>query len=515
MSKNQNGKKKKQYSFNFLNRVMFLQFVIMLALCVFITNSIAALAKEDATNFLKAVTDERAKMVTNYISTAELMLEHFSRAEQVQNYLEEQSESDLKKKAQQFTDVYASSISNLEGLYIADWDTVTLTHSNHDIIGTQIREGDSRNQLHEALLEAGDKVYDTGVIISPAGAQVVSMYKAVYDNSNNPIGFVGMGIYTEGLINDLDSAKDFDIALSYYSVIDVSTGTYIFNQHDTRLVDKLVSIEEAKEVINNVKGKNEETDGIIYFKQDGTKYVSTYTYLPEKGWLVTLTDTRREAFELVAGMTMFMIVFTAVVITVMVVFNWLSSKQEQVNERLLSSIAKDKQTRKSLNNAMFNDVLTDVHNRVKLSMDLEQIAASNDVPYYFVMFNICDFSGINTSFGNDAGDSLLVRTVDTLKENFKDSEIYRTGSDEFVVMLKTKDNSPRQETVIDNVNTVLRQLVIPENYDKLGVLYPKYKIAVIRKTTDIDTSIVTVLKEMTNAKGEAVYGMIDYADLSE
>ena len=37
----------------------------------------------------------------------------------------------------------------------------------------------------------------------------------------------------------------------------------------------------------------------------------------------------------------------------------------------------------------------------------------------------------------------------------------------------------------------------------------------VRKTTGIDASVITILKEMTNAKGEATVGAIDYSDLSE
>ena len=49
------------------------------------------------------------------------------------------------------------------------------------------------------MSNAGNGVYNTGIIISPATRkQIVSMYKAVYDDDNNPIGLVGLGVYTNG-----------------------------------------------------------------------------------------------------------------------------------------------------------------------------------------------------------------------------------------------------------------------------------------------------------------------------
>ena len=60
------------------------------------------------------------------------------------------------------------------------------------------------------------------------------------------------------------------------------------------------------------------------------------------------------------------------------------------------------------------------------------------------MFNIAGFSDINSRYGNDTGDWLLVRTVDILNQVFKNSRIYRTGSDEFIVAFQV--NSAERKT---------------------------------------------------------------------
>ena len=56
---------------------------------------------------------------------------------------------------------------------------------------------------------------------------------------------------------------------------------------------------------------------------------------------------------------------------------------------------------------------------------------------------------------------------------------------------------------------------VPQNIEGVGTLYPKYKVSVIKKNTGIDPSVITILKEMTNARGEAMIGMIDFSDLTE
>jgi GGDEF domain-containing protein len=146
-------------------------------------------------------------------------------------------------------------------------------------------------------------------------------------------------------------------------------------------------------------------------------------------------------------------------------------------------------------------------------MDMENVEVSAQKPCYFMMFNILGFSEINARYGNDAGDRLLVRTVETLTEVFPGKSVYRTGSDEFVVMIPSEGGQPAPDQVMNDVNTAFRQLMVPEKVENLGAIYPKYKIAVIRRSGPADTSVVAALKEMTNIKGEATYGMIDYREL--
>ncbi|MBP3797721.1 MAG: diguanylate cyclase, partial [Ruminococcus sp.] len=188
-------------------------------------------------------------------------------------------------------------------------------------------------------------------------------------------------------------------------------------------------------------------------------------------------------------------------------------RQERINQKLVSTIAKNAQTRQSLNTAMFKDVLTNANNRVSFSMDMEKSDVSADKPCYFMMFNILGFSEINTRYGNDAGDRLLVRTVETLNDIFPDRAVYRTGSDEFVVMIPTENGQPAPEQVLNDVNTAFRQLMVPEKIDNMGAIYPKFKIAVIKRSSAADTSVVSALKDMTNRTGEATYGMIDYREM--
>jgi GGDEF domain-containing protein len=480
-----------------------------------------------------AISDERAHLIENYIDNAEKTLRNFSKASQVKDLLEygktydyhllvdkdlkednpDPKARELQEAAQKYTEEFGNDIDNLEGVWIGTWETLVLTHTNAPVVGmTTRKEEDKLKQLRDSMLNGDNGLYDAGIIISPATQkQIVSMYIAIYDDNRQPIGLVGLGIFTEGLVRSLDDIPIRGVENSFYSMVNVNNGQYIFNVNSEK-VGQPVEMKELKDVIASLAGSSEEKTDTFEYENNGKTYVSIYSYIPKKGWLLMIDDYKSEVYSLTNTMIMYLGVFGVVVIGLIIVFNFISKRQEKINQKLVSTIAKNNLTKKSLNTAMFKDVLTNVNNRISFSMDAEKMSGSSH--HYFMMFNICEFSDINIRFGNDSGDILLVRTVETLKEFFPENGIYRTGSDEFVVTLPAEGENTNSDTVIDKVNTALRQLIIPENVDRYGTIYPKYKIAVIKKSGLIDPSVISTLKEMTNKTGEAAYGMIDYRDMT-
>lgn len=526
-------KKDSGQSISMLNTVLIIQLILMIGMSVFITITISNKTRDNAREHMSAISDERAHIIENYISNAEKTLRNFSKASQVRDLLEygktydyhklvdpdlKDSSPDpeaqrLQQAAQQYTEEFGNDIDNLEGVWIGSWETLVLTHTNAPVVGmTTRKDADKLKQLQDSMLNGDNGLYDAGIIISPASQkQIVSMYIAIYDDNNQPMGLVGLGIFTDKLINSLDEIPIRGVENSFYSMVNVSNGQYIFNV-DKDKIGQAADKQEIKDIVADLAGTAVEVTDTFEYKENGKTYVSIYSYMPKKGWLLMIDDYKSEVYSLTNTMTIYLGVFGLVVVGLIIVFNFISKKQEKINQKLVSTIAKNNLTKKSLNTAMFKDVLTNVNNRISFSMDAEKMSGS--AQHYFMMFNICDFSNINIRFGNDSGDLLLVRTVETLKEFFPENCIYRTGSDEFIVTLPAEGENTNSDTVIDKVNTTLRQLVVPENVDRYGTIYPKYKIAVIKKSGVIDSSVISSLKEMTNNTGEAVYGMIDYRDMT-
>lgn len=512
------GKKKKEYSFKFLNRFMLIQFILIFGLCIVITELVANRAKENANNHITTIRHERMQVVENYAANAESTLTAFAKAPQIQQLLENQSDDTLQKEVQAYTVSFSEGLAGLDGLYVCNWDSKALAHSSGNIVGNVLLNNNLKT-VQDKLIELGTtgskSVYTVGMVDSKttSGTVALSLVKAVYGKSGTPVGFVGFDLKTDDLQARLRELKTPGLDTAIYALLDCTEQRYILA--DDADAGSPIVIPDILNTINDVKTGTVPPDDIYEYKLPGMpRFIGTYELMPERNWMILFNAESGEVYALRNSMYIFMSIFTGLMIALMLLFTYLNRKQERVNERLLNSIEKAKETKASLNAAMYNDILTDVGNRIKFAIDIDGSDGRAN-PYYFALFNLIDLSNINTQFGNDSGDALLVRTADILKQKFDPSTVYRTGSDEFVVVFQTSSGSPSQETIMDSVNEVLRNLVQPEAVQGLGTIYPKFSVAVIKKTTDIDSSVVTIMKEMTKMKGEAVLGMIDFSDLSE
>ena len=511
-------------SFSTLNLILVIQLVIMLGLSIFITLTVSSKTKQNAINHMNGITDERAHIIESYVENSEKTLSYFSKSQQIVDMFMNPDDGNYKSAAQAYTNAFAKDIEYNEGLWSGTLQTEVLTHSSFDpanpdtagIIGMVTRKDeDRRKQLIDALEAAGpDGVYNTGIIISPAsGKQCLSMYKGVFNN-DKMVGFVGLGIYTEGLISTLDKVPVPGIENSFYTMVNVNTNKYIFNEDDKK-VDQEIDNDELLKLCEKYKGSKDAATDDYEYKKDGKTYVSIYTYIPEYGWILTIDDTPAEVFALQRTMIIYLGIFGLVVLGLIIVFNFISKKQERINQKLVSTIAKANVTKKSLNTAMFKDVLTDVNNRISLTVDLQKAAEQKKTdPYYFAMFNICNFSGINSQYGTVAGDNLLARIGEVLKEHYEAENIYRTGSDEFVVKIPTAGGSPAKDEIMDRVNIAFRELQATVRIDKDTAIYPTFKVAVVKTKNNVDASVVSSMKDMTNKTGEATYGLIDFRDMT-
>lgn len=86
-----------------------------------------------------------------------------------------------------------------------------------------------------------------------------------------------------------------------------------------------------------------------------------------------------------------------------------------------------------------NDQLTKLYNRRAYSSDISDIGTDNANMVY-VSLDVNELKVVNDSLGHEAGDELLIGAADCMRQCFGPyGRIYRTGGDEFVVLLHVSE----------------------------------------------------------------------------
>lgn len=256
-------------------------------------------AQEKAVDLLKTSAVDRSTIIENYVKQAENTLVAFGRAGEVYDLLGSPSDKDFVRAAQEYTEVFSSDIPNLEGIYISEWNTHVLAHTNSKVVGITTREGEAAEALQNQLLESSNGVVNSGIIISPAsGEQIISMYRGIFDKDGNPIGLTGIGIYTTGILEILDNLPLEGMSQAEYCLVNTNTGEYIFNSDK----EKIATVAEEDYIKDIISRSENETAGYLSYSENDDEYLASYNKFGDKGWIFVIKDNKDEVFASVYSM---------------------------------------------------------------------------------------------------------------------------------------------------------------------------------------------------------------------
>ena len=309
-------KKKNIFAKKIIVAILIMQMIVMTCLSVMVIMEITKNSKNTAINNLQTIVQERSQIVDNYVQESEVILSAYSKAGEILNVLKNPENKSAVDAAQKYTESFSKDINNLEGLYVSEWNTHVLAHTNAEVVGITTREGDSLKALQDKLI-ATDGVYNTGIIKSPAsGNQIVSMYRAIYDESGNPAGLVGGGIYTKGLVNKLDSLGMNGMKHATYCMINVKDHKYIFHNQA-----KMVATETKEEYLLQLCDKYKDTansaGGYVEHKENGKDYIDSYYYMADRGWLFMINDDEDELFAAVVSVRNQLLIMCAIILLIL------------------------------------------------------------------------------------------------------------------------------------------------------------------------------------------------------
>jgi len=112
---------------------------------------------------------------------------------------------------------------------------------------------------------------------------------------------------------------------------------------------------------------------------------------------------------------------------------------------IFTDLTKLKETQNKLEEMAYKDELTGLCNKTHL----EKLISINK-EQTLILLNINNFSYINTAYGYEIGDKLLIKIANALRENFKVSHICRINSDEFALLFNKGINIQEKISHLQN-----------------------------------------------------------------
>jgi len=144
----------------------------------------------------------------------------------------------------------------------------------------------------------------------------------------------------------------------------------------------------------------------------------------------------------------------------------------------------------------YHDSLTTLPNRRDMKNILKKIN-QNDSPFSLLLLDLDGFKNVNDTLGHDAGDMLLREISNRLKSfATKEDNIFRTGGDEFAIILKDLN----LDEVIDKTKDILKIINKPFLLDN-NILHVGASIGIAHKHRQ-DT-VIDILKNADIAMYEA------------
>lgn len=278
--------------------ILILQILVMSVVYLFVDVSISSNIKNSTVGSMETIVQERSQIIENFMTEAENYLTAYSRASDITEFLANPNDVKAFEKAQKYTEQFSADRKYLEGIYAAEWNSHVITHTNPEVVGITTREGEGLKAIQNAMTGV-DGVYNLGILISPAsGEQVVSVYRACYDENNNPIGFVGGGIFTQGITDTLDNLPSEGMEQLQYCMVNTETGEYIFHE-DKEKINTVAEEGYVNDILKKIKTGKSEKAGYVEYKEKGTgkEHLASYNYMKDKGWVFIITVPNSVVFR--------------------------------------------------------------------------------------------------------------------------------------------------------------------------------------------------------------------------
>lgn len=273
-----NMKKEKRILNIYVTLVLFVIIPLIftaVALSIILTSASSKKLKSSTHNAMIAFIKEEGAAFDYSVENSKTIMESFSQAPIIAEFLKNPEDETLAAKAEQYTCDFFEQLSGWEGIYLADWNSKVLTHPTAAVVGRVMREGDKLKELQDAMLAAGG-VYNVGVISSPAsGKLIMSMYAPIYDENKNPIGYIGAGTYVNDVASQFSDVSGLGLSSAYVYFV-APDGTMLYHK-DPSKIGNPVENAAVKNVISKIQsGTIPQPECVEYLYKGAMKYAAYY-----------------------------------------------------------------------------------------------------------------------------------------------------------------------------------------------------------------------------------------------
>ena len=297
--------------------IVALEIASMAAMFIFTSNSVSSMLKDKAVKNMNIIARDRAQLVETYITGCTQYLDGYSTAREIREVLEDPENPEKIKIAREYTADYCKNIENLEGLYVAQWDTYVLAHTNPNSVDQTFRDEAGAAQLEYDIKEAGAP-FCSGIVQAPVtGKMVIPVYAPVRNDQGEYIGFVGAAFYTNrlvALLHDLSSGEPTEVN---YALVDFSNKRYIFaptlSDTGAECTDPDILDAEAQVRINYTKDYT--------YSFSNNEIVASCYYMSDRNWLFIVMDSNENVFSTISQVRSTMILTIAVTAALTVVIS--------------------------------------------------------------------------------------------------------------------------------------------------------------------------------------------------
>lgn len=320
------------------NRKMSTLLTIIISLVTFICTTLlyisarwglASLMKNSASDNMKSDLNSQTTLVEEYVRHQEDLLKEYTANPAIIDFLKNPGKQAKQKAVQEYTEKYYENLDNWEGIYLGEWNTHVIAHSNPDVIGITTRKGEALKSLQDSMKSSGD-LYNAGIIVSPATQELIlSMYCPVYDKDGKTIlGYAGGGPFAyelKELLEHMDNSQDNS---TKYTMIHVDTQMYIFDEDETLAATQVQDdmLLKVTEKINN--NRKSLTGSFVCPDSNGNNYVVSYQYNTGHGWAMIARNSEETLYkevykttELLGSLCLLSCIVTAILSWILIHFN--------------------------------------------------------------------------------------------------------------------------------------------------------------------------------------------------